>query len=115
MKVSNFNIIEEFQTLIQPPYYEEVNGEGENEKYFVSDFITELTGITNEMLENASTIDQVMPGFIDFIGGDILVGHNIHFDLNFLYDITINELNHKLNNDFMDLLRISRRVGRVIK
>lgn len=110
LKVNNFNIVEEFQTLIQPPSFEEMNDEGEFEKFYVSDFITELTGITNEMLENAPKIDQVIPGFIDFIGGDILVGHNIHFDLNFLYDISINELNHRLNNDFMDLLKISRRV-----
>ena len=52
----------------------------------ISWFITNLTGITDRMVENAPNINEVMQKFYDFIGKDILIGHNVHFDVNFLYD-----------------------------
>ena len=45
-----------FQTLVKP-----VNGDK------VNNFITELTGITNEMLENAPTANQAFNDFFDFV------------------------------------------------
>ena len=73
-------------------------------------FITELTKITNEMVENALSIEEVLPRFIDFIEDEILVGHNVNFDINFIYD-NLGELNiPPITNDFVDTLRISRRL-----
>jgi len=46
----------------------------------------------------------------DFIGNDILVGHNINFDINFIYDNLINCDYLPLTNDFVDTLRLSRRI-----
>ena len=69
-----------------------------------------MTGITNEMVRDAASISGAISEFIDFIGDDVLVGHNVHFDINFLYDVALSELSHVLGNDFVDTLRISRRL-----
>lgn len=47
-------------------------------------FITELTGITNAMVDKSPYIIEVMPYIIDFVGNDIILGHNVRFDINFL-------------------------------
>ena len=46
--------------------------------------ITELTGITNEMVAGARSREQVIPDFLDFCGDDILIGHNVGFDYSFM-------------------------------
>ena len=46
--------------------------------------IVELTGITEEMLEGAPKIEEVLPKFLEFIGGRVLVAHNSDFDTGFI-------------------------------
>lgn len=46
--------------------------------------ITELTGITNDDLNGAPSVDAVMPDFYKFTADSILVGHNVSFDIGFL-------------------------------
>ena len=46
--------------------------------------IVELTGITDEMLRGAPGIEEVLPKFLDFIGGRVLVAHNSDFDTGFI-------------------------------
>ena len=50
----------------------------------VSRFISELTGITNQMLKGAPKAAEVFPRFLDFVGDAPLVAHNARFDLRFL-------------------------------
>jgi DNA polymerase III epsilon subunit family exonuclease len=50
-------------------------------------FITQLTGITDEMLFSAPFIDEVLPTLIEFLGSadeTVLVAHNSPFDMSFL-------------------------------
>ena len=50
-------------------------------------FITQLTGITNEMLVSAPFIDEVLPTLFEFLGSKdetVLVAHNSPFDMSFL-------------------------------
>ena len=50
-------------------------------------FITELTGITDEMLIDAPRIESVLPSLFEFLGSDkstVFVAHNAPFDLSFL-------------------------------
>ena len=53
----------------------------------LSPFITELTGITDEMLIDAPRIESVLPLLFEFLGSDkstVFVAHNAPFDLSFL-------------------------------
>ena len=88
---------ERFQTLVNP-------------RREIDPFITELTGITDEMLEDAPKIDVVLPEFLKFIGDSVLIGHNVNFDINFLYDNAEYLLLPPVSNDFIDTMRISRRL-----
>lgn len=97
IKVRNYQEIDRFQTLIKP-------------NMDISQFITDITGITNKMVSTAPIIDEVLPSLLDFVDKDIILGHNVHFDINFLYDILLNKLDYKFSNDLVDLLRLARRV-----
>lgn len=99
LKVVNNEISETFSSLVNP-------------RFKIDPFITELTGITNEMLKSAETIKKVLPKFIDFIGDSKIVGHNVNFDINFIYDNCIEVMNKPLRNDFIDTMRIARKVLR---
>ncbi len=97
IKVVDNVVVEEFQALINPQAQ-------------VSKFITDLTGISNEMLASQPPIEVVLPQFQEFLGTEIIVAHNANFDVNFLYDKYQEVLGVYLDNDFVDTLRISRRV-----
>lgn len=50
-------------------------------------FITELTGITDQMLVSAPFIDEILPSLFEFLGSSeetVVVAHNSPFDLSFL-------------------------------
>lgn len=72
-------------------------------------FIINLTGITDEMVENAPDIKDVMAAFYEFVGDDIIIGHNVNFDVNFLYDNLWRHNGLVLDNDFVDTLRLARK------
>ncbi|MFZ6817965.1 DUF1653 domain-containing protein [Undibacterium sp. Ji22W] len=50
----------------------------------IPSFITQLTGITQAMVNQAPSVTEVMPALLDFIGGDYLAAHNASFDEKFL-------------------------------
>ncbi len=71
VKIESGSISERYQTFVNPIEP-------------LSTFTTQLTDITDEMLETAPTIDQVLPGFLKFIEGGVLVAHNALFDVGFI-------------------------------
>ena len=74
-------------------------------------FTTRLTGITNEMVQNeGKDLIYVLQQFKEFLDRDIIVGHNVNFDIIFIYDSMYKNMNEYLTNDFVDTLRISRKV-----
>lgn len=50
----------------------------------VPERITEITGITQEMVKKARSIEDVLPEFLAFAGDFPLLGHNLPFDYSFL-------------------------------
>ena len=50
----------------------------------IPSFITQLTGISQAMVDAAPPVTQVLPELLDFIGGDTLSAHNASFDEKFL-------------------------------
>ncbi len=50
----------------------------------VPPFITALTGITTAMVTAAPRMDSVLPAFLEFARGSVLVAHNAPFDIGFL-------------------------------
>lgn len=71
--------------------------------------IQALTGITPDMLSDAPRIGEVLPGFIEFVGNDPLVGHNIaSFDLPFL-QYKAQRLGLRLLNGAIDTLPLARK------
>jgi len=74
-------------------------------------FTTRLTGITNEMVEqDGKDLIYVLQEFQKFLGNDIIIGHNVNFDIDFIYDSMENNLNEYLSNNYIDTLRLSRKV-----
>ncbi len=55
-----------------------------NPKMNISERITELTGINNEMVSNAPFEDEALRSFLNFVDGAVLVAHNARFDYNFI-------------------------------
>lgn len=76
----------------------------------IDDFITSLTGITNEMLESAPDISSAISDFYNFVGSETLVGYNVNFDINFLYDNLMSCASVPLANNFIDVMRIAKRL-----
>lgn len=78
----------------------------------ISSRITALTGITNEMLAGAPVIREILPEALDFIGGDIIVGHNVSFDIGFMHAACMNVLASGFSNNYIDTMRLSRKYFR---
>lgn len=97
-KVRNNNIIDTYSSLIKP------------KNKLVSSFISNLTGITNMMLFNERDINIVLPEFLNFLGDDIILGHNVKFDISFLKDKSIKYLNKNIDNNYVDNLMLSRKL-----
>jgi len=71
VKVRGGEVLGEFATLVDP-------GRG------IPPEVVALTGITNAMVYTAPRLDAVLPAFMEFIGGAVLVAHNAGFDVNFI-------------------------------
>lgn len=118
IKVRNGKITKQFESLVRPDYYFfETNDSNtdyitiDGEKCcFVDAFITQLTGITNQMLADAPSTKDVLLEFVKFLGDDIIVGHNVNFDINFIYDNLQKHYGQPLCNDYVDTMRLSRRI-----
>lgn len=78
----------------------------------VPPFIVALTGITEALVVPAPTIDEVLPTLLEFIGGAVLVGHNLRFDTSFLDADLIARGRPRLANPRVDTLTLARRLVR---
>lgn len=74
--------------------------------------ITELTGITDEMLQNCNkNLSDAINEFDSFIGDLPLVGHNISsFDIRFINEAYEKVLSHPIENQCIDTLKMAREM-----
>jgi len=71
VKVRELRIVDKFYSLVNP-------------QRPVSYAAFQVNGISDAMLKDAPAAGEILPGFLDFVSGACLVGHNIRFDLGFL-------------------------------
>lgn len=74
----------------------------------ISQDISNINHITNKMLENSPTIENISVAFNNFFKGFNIVGYNLDFDLKFLYVNNINLFNEK--RYFFDALELARKL-----
>jgi len=96
LKVRDDKIVEKFSSLVKP-------------QGSISSFISKLTGITNEMVQNAPIITEVLPKFTAFLADDCILGHNVNFDINFIYNNLQKHFNKELVNNYTDTMRLSKK------
>ena len=70
--------------------------------------ITELTGILQEQVDEAETMESVLPAFLEFAGDLPLVGHRILFDYGFLKRAAVN-MRLDFERSGVDTLKLSRQ------
>ena len=94
VKVKNGKIIDSFSEFVNPrrpiPYK-----------------ITELTGISDDMVKYADSIDFVLPKFMEFIGDAAVVAHNVSFDCSFI-EKNCKDLDLPFNATILDTVQICR-------
>lgn len=74
----------------------------------LSEKVVELTGITEEMIQNGANPEDAMDEFFAFLGEDILVGQNVIFDYSFLKQWAVNH-NFSFERNAVDTLKLARR------
>lgn len=94
VKIHNRSIIDNFSVFVNPersiPYK-----------------ITELTSITDDMVKDAQTIEEILPEFLKFCEGSTLVAHNASFDTSFIKK-SCRDLEFKFDYPILDTVVLSR-------
>ncbi len=97
-RVQNGQVTEEFQTLVNPETQ-------------IPRFISELTGITDEMVKDAPLFADIADDFLSFIGDSILVAHNSGFDMRFLnFEIGRVFGDYRMANPCLCTVQLSRKL-----
>lgn len=97
IKVSNGVQGEKYSQLVNP-------------NISISSFITRLTGIDDQLVAQAPSIERALPQFLDFVSDSHVIGHNVNFDINFVYDKSMKMLHKPFTNNYSDTMMISRRM-----
>lgn len=95
VKIEGGKIVSTFSTFIKPTVA-------------IPQEITDLTGITNKMVEDSPSINYVIPDFYKYCYGAGLVAHNISFDFGFLSNIA-KKMNYNFDNPQFDTLNMARQ------
>jgi ATP-dependent DNA helicase DinG len=91
VKIEEGRITEKFQALVRP-------------RQPIPKKIIRLTGITQEMLDQAPSLEKVLPNFMDFLDNHPLIAHQASFDMGFLES----NLGYRLTNQVLDTVELAR-------
>jgi len=90
-----FEIVDSFSSLINPECY-------------ISDFITRLTGINNEMVSRAPRFYEVARKVVEITTDKVFVAHNVNFDYKFIQE-EFNRLGFDYQRKTMCTVRMGRK------
>jgi len=93
LRCQGTRVVETFTTLVDPGRP-------------IPSFIRRFTGIGDEMVAGAPDPATAIAAFLQFAGGDLLVGHNVRFDLNFLGTAAERHLGTTIANDSLDTIAL---------
>ncbi len=94
VKLKNGEIVEEFQTFVNP-------------ECSISDKITELTGIRDDMVADAPSEQEAVTKFIEFAGKGVLIAHNAPFDTSFIKE-SVSRLNIDYRFSWVDTIPLCK-------
>lgn len=97
VKVRGGEVLGEFQTLIDPGVA-------------IPPTISALTGITDAMVVGHPRIDAVLPAFLEFATGTVLVAHNAAFDVGFLKHFAAEHAHPWPPFEVLDTVKLARRL-----
>lgn len=95
VKVADGKIIDRFSTFVNP-------------QRPISAEITKLTGITDDMVKDAPTIENILPEFLKFSEDTVLVAHNASFDTGFIRIAAERAGLGELHHTIVDTLELAR-------
>lgn len=97
IKVKDGEIVDEFSSLVNPGMP-------------IPAGASSVNGITDDMVADAPGFEEVFELFLEFIGEEVLVGHNIAgFDMHFLYRYAKQYWDKTLDNNYVDTVVIAKK------
>lgn len=102
VKVIDGQIVDEYSTLINPGQ-------------FIPAFITQLTGITNEMVFSAPKFSDIQSKVRNFLGDGIFTAHNVNFDYEFVNQSFLRDTGKELTNERLCTCKLARRLVPILK
>ncbi|MEW5820882.1 MAG: 3'-5' exonuclease [Cyanobacteriota bacterium] len=91
VKLVNNKITESYESLVNPMQH-------------IRSSSINIHGITEEMILEAPTIEEVLPLLLDFIEDKPIIGHNVIFDYSFINHASLSLYGKELNNARIDTL-----------
>lgn len=97
VKARKGKVVEEFSQLVNP-------------QRTIPFAASRVNNITDDMVSDAPFFDEVLRHFLEFVGEDVLVGHNIQsFDMKFIYRDCERYFHQLITNDYVDTLILAKR------
>lgn len=96
VKVQNFKIIDFYNAFINP----EIPIPSESIKWH---------HITDDMVADKPTAAEVLPDFLNFVGGSVIIGHHVNFDVKMINKELRDSYGCELQNPWLDTMLIYTR------
>ena len=98
LRVEGGIVVDKFHTLVKPSIG------------FIPPHITKLTGITNALVVDKPTIEEVFPHFLKFSENSIIVAHNAQFDMSFLNSVSYQITGKSIQNPVLCTQNLAKRL-----
>jgi len=101
VNIKGDKVLDVFNTFVDPECH-------------IPENITELTGITDEMVKGAPSQEEAVRAFLDFAGDRLLIAHNASFDTGFIR-AACDQFKIPFENAYLDTVALSRHVNPELK